>query len=378
MENTLSTLGTVAEPVYRVLLREIEDGGIPVHARLPTERELCERFQVSRVTVRRVLQRLSEEGRVASKKGSGSHVCPPKLEQSTCNTLSLMCGSVPPDLPYLSLVALQHGCTLGIYAQRENQYDKDLERLFLERVKQQRHRALLAICTPLQPTNNDDMLQALCESGTRVVHMEPYEIELPRQNYLLPDYRRAGRAAATHLISKGFQKVVFVNMPIDAPSYRLVGMGVEEVTADQGIGRSPATFLTDDPELGTRFYQLPRDHRDHQKRWDELAALLREPTGFVVAGLNRATELHCALHRPESARRLKTEVVGIEIAPGLNYDFAYGEVLTFNWSESYRRTIELVTRPDFSGIHEFHPPIWAPRKEPLLEQGNMGSPTLYT
>jgi GntR family transcriptional regulator len=65
-------------PLYRrvkeTLARQITDGTMPPGAQLPSERSLCERFGVSRVTARRALTALVEEGLVVSSPGRGWYV----------------------------------------------------------------------------------------------------------------------------------------------------------------------------------------------------------------------------------------------------------------------------------------------------------------
>lgn len=56
------------------LQRRIEDGTYPVGASLPTESELCAEFNVSRYTVREALRRLTDNGLLQRRQGSGSQV----------------------------------------------------------------------------------------------------------------------------------------------------------------------------------------------------------------------------------------------------------------------------------------------------------------
>lgn len=60
--------------IYQALKDQILSGGYPVGQRIPYERELCQQFQVERVTVRKALQMLSEEGLIEKRSGVGSFV----------------------------------------------------------------------------------------------------------------------------------------------------------------------------------------------------------------------------------------------------------------------------------------------------------------
>ncbi|MHA3023298.1 GntR family transcriptional regulator [Mycobacterium sp. BMJ-28] len=62
--------------VARTLRKEIVDGVYPVGSQLPTEHELCERFAVSRYTVREALRRLRDDNLVASRPRTGTQVIP--------------------------------------------------------------------------------------------------------------------------------------------------------------------------------------------------------------------------------------------------------------------------------------------------------------
>lgn len=65
------------QTVARSILDMIESGSYPPGTRLPGERELAERFNVSRVVVREAEISLEALGRVEIKVGSGVYVCDP-------------------------------------------------------------------------------------------------------------------------------------------------------------------------------------------------------------------------------------------------------------------------------------------------------------
>lgn len=68
--------------VVHALKDEIVSGVYPVGSQLPTEEELCERFSVSRYTVREALRRLREDNLVSSRQGAGTTVVPPRPSES--------------------------------------------------------------------------------------------------------------------------------------------------------------------------------------------------------------------------------------------------------------------------------------------------------
>lgn len=73
-----STQGLLYLQIENDLKQSILDGTYAVGDRIPTEQELCERFGVSRITVRRAIQDLFEEGLLTKVRGRGTFVAVPK------------------------------------------------------------------------------------------------------------------------------------------------------------------------------------------------------------------------------------------------------------------------------------------------------------
>ncbi|MDH6247921.1 GntR family transcriptional regulator [Mycobacterium sp. OTB74] len=89
--------------VARTLRKEIVDGVYPVGSQLPTEHELCERFSVSRYTVREALRRLRDDNLVSSKPRTGTLVVP----RPTSNSYAQDVMSINDLLAWAAGAALQ-------------------------------------------------------------------------------------------------------------------------------------------------------------------------------------------------------------------------------------------------------------------------------
>lgn len=72
-------------PLYiqlmETILKMIEEGKYREHDKLPSERELCEQFNVSRITVRQTFQDLENDGYIYKMHGKGTYVAPKKHVQ---------------------------------------------------------------------------------------------------------------------------------------------------------------------------------------------------------------------------------------------------------------------------------------------------------
>lgn len=75
MSNGVIKKKTVVYEVVDRLVSFIQSGAFPPGTRLPSERQLCETFQVSRSSLRTALQQLAYNGVVEIKQGSGTYVC---------------------------------------------------------------------------------------------------------------------------------------------------------------------------------------------------------------------------------------------------------------------------------------------------------------
>lgn len=85
MENIFQKIGTtqtLSQKIERNIERAIREKKLPIGAKLPSERELCEMFAVSRTALREALRRLSARGLIEIKKGSGMIVTKIELKDA--------------------------------------------------------------------------------------------------------------------------------------------------------------------------------------------------------------------------------------------------------------------------------------------------------
>jgi DNA-binding GntR family transcriptional regulator len=69
------------EQITEKIKEDIQKGVFDSNRRLPTEGQLAEQYNVSRITIRRAISELVEEGLVNRKQGKGTFVCGPKMHK---------------------------------------------------------------------------------------------------------------------------------------------------------------------------------------------------------------------------------------------------------------------------------------------------------
>jgi DNA-binding LacI/PurR family transcriptional regulator len=340
----LFRLGPSSERIYQELRRQILSRELPSHSRLPTERELCARFDASRNTVRKAVQRLHAEGFVETRSKSGSHVRPVTRNEQRTNIISLMYGGDLQQLTAIQDRILSQAFTLSIYVQSRTHWDPAKEAEFLRQVRDQRHRALLAFCSPIPPMN-EELLAEVAAAGTRVVHIEPYRLEAPTQDFLMPDYARAGYAAAAALAAKGFRNLRYVGIDTDGPSFRLQRAGFADALRD---------LIAPDARFEDHYVVQLHELTDQNLR--RLAEALRPPVGVVCGALCRARTVQRAFELVHGRVPEGVRIVAVEQLSEIS-DAASGmDRLVFPRAEMFERIIDAVTAGEYPGIRELVPP----------------------
>lgn len=74
--------------IYEELCEIIEKGNLKPGDQFPTELELVDRYEVGRVTVRRAITEMVQEGRLVRRAGKGTFVATPKIERQLVDVSS--------------------------------------------------------------------------------------------------------------------------------------------------------------------------------------------------------------------------------------------------------------------------------------------------
>ena len=324
----------------------IVSGRLPVGSRLPSERELSKKLKVSRITIRRGVKALEESGILKSKIGSGTYVMD-KDAKNRNKIISFMSGADSITIAKIQDAALEKGYLLSIYSQCRSEWNPKMERIYMEAVKNGRHTALLAFCSPIEP-NNDDMLEELEQSGVRVIHIDHHSSNLPKQSYILPDLKKAGHMAAMRLIMGGYSTIVILgkNYPqMQLPYGIMIEAGIREAIEEHGdsnykiIYKNPCLVNgnSDKKELADYFSDIPRN------------------SGFISLSLRYCKDFlntisGAGIKIPEDYGFIGIRLSG-DTGENPDYDF-----IDFNYTFMYEKALELALSHDWQGVKELVKP----------------------
>ncbi len=339
-----SNLGRRSREILETLERVLDQGDYAVGTLLPPERDLAERFGVSRPTIRRAVAVLEQNGRIRTRHGSGMTVCGPKLPKRRSATISVMGMFDEERLRLHQSWLLRRGFMLCAFSVTERQFDPEVERLFLEQVRREKHHGLVAFCSPLPPVNAG-LLDALASEATRVVHIAPFRPALPDQEYLLPDFEAAGRMAGERLGEAGCRVGIFVRMS-ESPFEMQMERGFRKRFPEAKVFLCPPNVLSHPParEQVTAFLaRVPADSGVFCRSRDLAAE-------FVAVQRDNAVRnpIHLiAADEPDCGR-----------SPRANTPF--GRLVMASQQERTEQALKHLVRPNAAPVHELLAPTWVP------------------
>jgi GntR family transcriptional regulator, arabinose operon transcriptional repressor len=245
--------------VYEDLHSAIRTGSFQPGERLPSEAELGERYNTSRITVAKALKELQLQGLVSRRAGSGTHVLAPAFSSGH------VFGLLIPDLGRTEIfepichgmmqspLSKPHSLLWGHSMGEASQQEKEAEQLCHKYVAQKVSGVFFAPLeyTPEKDAVNKRIVSALDRAGIQVVLLDrcyaPYSM---RSKYDLVgiDNRRAGFLITQHLLLHGVKRVAFIAKPLSASTVLARISGYREALFAYGITMQQNLVCRGDPD----------------------------------------------------------------------------------------------------------------------------------
>lgn len=208
------------EAVYHGLIEEITNGRYGKGDMLPTENEIAESYEVSRITTKKALGMLVEEGVIRRVRGKGSFVInvPESKGARTLKQVnsSNLIGLVIPDFSdgYAGemLKAIEEDAArLGLFVVlRRSQGLQSLEQEAIESLIDLGVKGLIIM--PVHGENYNQLILRLVLDGFPVVFVDRY-LKGISSSFVTTDNVHSAKLATNYLFEQGHNKICFVSPP---------------------------------------------------------------------------------------------------------------------------------------------------------------------
>ena len=203
-------MSTKYQTIADTLRAHIQAGKYANADTLPSEFAIAQEYQVSRQTVRHALNILAQDGLIATRQGSGSHIIRAAPVTSSRHSVAVIVTYIsdyvfPGILREIEDVLSQQECTFIIYATR-NQVAN--ERKILSRLLDQPVDGIIVEATKSAlPNPNLDLYQKIMAGNTPLVFIHGYYPDLPEPHFVLDANYDGGLALARYLADRGRARI---------------------------------------------------------------------------------------------------------------------------------------------------------------------------
>ena len=301
--------------IYEYLHARIESGQLAVGDRVPTERELANHFKVSRITAKRALEMLTNEGLISRRPGKGSFVMnqfPPIAMESGVGQSATARFGIP---TLIGLVLPELGESYGLRLLSGIERTADESNVFLticrsygrQETEEQAIQKLVRlgvgglIVFPVNGEHYNPEILRLHLNGFPIVLVDKHLPGVP-VSAVTSDNTTAAYSLTQHLISLGHRKIAFCSPPTkDTVTLEDRWTGFLAALQDATIPFSPQWSLTSLPS------DIPTDKDSgYSQQHHEMIADFLSSNPEITAVV--ATEFQVASHLFMVAQRLGKHV----------------------------------------------------------------------
>ncbi len=214
--------------VYADLLRQIEGGVMVPGDRLPSENELVKRYSVSRMTIRKVLRLLAEEGRLDSRAGVGWEVL--GTERPECPGRKVWRIGID-WLPSISSRSYRDRILQGIQEAAEG---RNVTLVYNDYWKPELRRADALDALILQHPKGLEAVEEFCdwEKPVCFINRRPAN---PGFSCLSVDYVQEAKRAVEYLLRIGHRKIAYLALPCNNYASQQRKKGWRRAFFDNGL-----------------------------------------------------------------------------------------------------------------------------------------------
>ncbi len=232
--------------IYTELKSKIADGTYSPNTQLPIERELCKAYGSERITIRKALDLLVQDGLIYKRAGVGSFVRDQTLEAEapavsavSNNILFLMRKNSndihhnPSALNSMLFFSMEHICKAKGYSLLYVSIDENDDILNVINSNN-------ACGVFLVSTFPEKSYEITAHSGIPAICVNHFHPDLIS---VLPDNMGGAQRAVRHLISLGHKRIAYINGIPDAQNAIERYDGYRRVLAESGLARDPAIVV---------------------------------------------------------------------------------------------------------------------------------------
>ena len=323
--------------IYEHLLNEISTGKLQVGKQLPSEKELCESFQVSRITSKKALEMLAANSFISRQRGKGSFVVetPASMELrkkgASFRVIAFLLSTLDDFFGKRLLCSVQAACEalgyemiLKLTHESPAEEEKALRALDNENVA-----GILMIPTQGEHYNAEILQQILKKRPLVFVDRKMWGLPVPS---VTTDNIAASEAAVKGLLEKGHRNIAFYSGPLAHASTLKDRLdGFTKAFANTGFSLNPA-YVCDTLHSGNGIDAVARHLSDHPEITAAFAAEFR-----IALMIKKAL---AALGRP-----LSPEFALLTFDhPGYEGEFPEFTCLRQNEDEIGRQAVEILHR----------------------------------
>ena len=235
--------------IYEYLFQEISSGKLKPGNRMPSEKELCSAFGVSRITSKKALEMLTENHLISRQRGKGSFVVAAQQNSSSFRTIALLISSFNDFFGNRLICSMETACeALGYHLILKLTHESTTEEeKALRALEDENVAGILMIPVHGEYYNAEILRQILNNRPLVFVDRKMQGLPVPSVS---TDCVSASRKAVCRLLEQGHRNIAFYSGPvIHSSTVEDRQQGFVKAFTDSGVPLNPAFICAPLPSL---------------------------------------------------------------------------------------------------------------------------------